>query len=368
MVIKQTTKPEIAHQDWMLDGALVSGDHVSDLKQVISFQTNYLLDSLWRAMPNTSVDDFAKIMRKVIAEGKVTDCTMSDEWADRISENNSDRKLNLYKLSHLYCYLAEKARKNAESGKGWSLFAKSRSYGHLYYDLEDTESDLKHAEESPDEKLSQADNINIIHESLKDCFNQLQRNESFDTYKQKIISAIDKGIRAENMACDLWASYLQRQSPQSRSVPICLSIAFCRQSQKTFERGDTEKAWLYIAKAKSYAYAAVNNPKWKAEKLLEGRSKGGKTASNVRYKAPKDEAIKLLKEKCPDGGWDNISSAIKEITGGMESFIESNFINLTLSELPRTLRKWIKTDHDVSAAYNALSAKTPSKSKLKQKS
>lgn len=234
---------------WQDDVVLESGEDKLSFADTIDLKLVSLSLSLTGLLPNISYADFEQDMNNLVDDGQVTDCTMSDEWTNYISENNSDRQLNLYKLSFIYCILAKRAYEDAESDKARSLIEKASYFSDL-----------------------------------------------FD------------------------------------------------------------------------AVAEAEASKNSAEDRRKGRSKGGNTTSNIRYKTAKNEAIRLLKEKCPDGRWDNISSAIKEITGGMESFIGSNFITLDLDELPRTLRRWIKTDPDVSAAYNALSAKTPLKSKPKKKS
>lgn len=364
MATKRTRRTKIDKTDWMDEVVILPSDWESKLKFVIPDVFNGLIMGLGSALPHTSYEDFKKIMRKIIAEGDLTNCTVSEVWSDRISEGNPDRKLNLYKLSHLYCYFAGKALENGDSDKGWSLIEKARNYSNLYYAIEDAELKQKYAKNPPDESLSIADTIDKIYTSVKESYNLLMPNQSFDAYYQSIIGKIDSDELTHDMEADLHANYIFHRGLTFSLIPIMLSCAYLIQTHRALENGNSDAAWYFVKKAKYYADNAVNDPKWKAEKKQRVSSTGGIAKSEIQFKEAKEKVIELLKTKRPPEGWvEKLTPVIDEIVDDLRSFIASKHITLDSDELSRTLRRWLKTDPDVRAAYTANSAKTLSKSK-----
>lgn len=90
--------------------------------------------------PKISYVDFEQNMNNVVDDGQVTDCTMNDEWTARISQNNSDRKLNLFKLSFVYSLLAKRAHDDGESDKARTLISKARHFNDLFKGIAEAEA------------------------------------------------------------------------------------------------------------------------------------------------------------------------------------------------------------------------------------
>jgi hypothetical protein len=107
---------------------------------------NNALVVLSQNMPASCDDGFEQDMNNIADEFQVRDNTMSNEWEDHISQKHSDRKLNLFKLSFVYCILAKRAYDKSEGDKAISLFAISQQFAHQCNDIENAEFEKQRVE------------------------------------------------------------------------------------------------------------------------------------------------------------------------------------------------------------------------------
>ncbi|MFA6921975.1 MAG: hypothetical protein WC216_09050 [Gallionella sp.] len=191
-------------------------------------------------------------------------------------------------------------------------------------------------------QLSLADAISQNHTRLENSFNRLYPDKSYDDCKQEVVDKIDEEQTAYELDIKLRMNYLARHGPNYRSIPFLLSIAYCIESQRAFEKGNTEEAWAFIPYAESFAEMAEEDFILEAERLDSVARAGGQGRA-AKFKPAKDEAIRLLKENRPEDGWKNdINYAIKLIEDDLCCFIEKEKIDLNWGELNKTLKRWLK--------------------------
>lgn len=210
---------------------------------------------------------------------------------------------------------------------------------------------------SREEKLSLADTISQNHAHLTNSYNRLYPNDSYDDFKAEVIGKIDDGWTAEDLDIEFRLDYLLRHGSNYRLIPIILSIAYCIQSQRAFEKGDSEKAWSFIPTAKSFTDMASNDQMREAEVHRAVAQAGGQGRA-ATFRPAKVEAIRLLHENHGGLGWKKKKVAIDHIVNDLKDFIINNQIDLGRVELSRRLSDWITNDAEIRAVYIANSAET----------
>ena len=80
------------------------------------------------------------------------------------------------------------------------------------------------------------------------------------------------------------------------------------------------------------------------------RSRGGK-AGQRRYDPPRQEVIRLLHVKKPEGGWPDIPTAATVILPDVYTFLVQHPSLQRGKNLPTTLKRWMKNDPDVALAF-----------------
>lgn len=111
----------------------------------------------------------------------------------------------------------------------------------------------------------------------------------------------------------------------------------------------TDLAWAHIVdgsfvlgEAVTHAYYAMKN-RTTSESGTTIQAKGGQ-AKAAKSQLAKNEAIRLMKEKRPAGGWRDASEAFDAIDGELRSFVRQKSIRLLETNLPTTMKNWLKTD------------------------
>lgn len=226
--------------------------------------------------------------------------------------------------------------------------------------------------------------IDKNYENLAQALKFIRPAENYIGFKRRLASRIDAEQFTSESLWQAWIRYMADTSPASSLFPIYCSTALSMLAEEALENGKHGKAWSFTAQARYYAgLADIFN----AEKSLElqGHRKsfsqlGGQGRSRKLSEtdiAIRDETIRLLHEKKPDGGWGRfISKAIEKIAPSMEEFYDKTFSDNEIGDSPEEqgkkkpnrnkkktplskggietkLRRLISTDPLVHAAYLA---------------
>lgn len=208
--------------------------------------------------------------------------------------------------------------------------------------------------------------LELLHTNLPEDF------KGFGSY-QELVDGLNQFFNRGKSFFDLFdrvvPDYLFNNNESRFEAGIVLAYAACLESTKLFKQGNFEESNKYFKRAFAYYEEAKTNAendyylKEELEKRVEIAKQGGLTKSEKLYGPIKVEIIRLLKEKCPEGGWKNRAVAARAIIDDINDFQEKLEKKRPLSptNLERTIIKWLSTDEHVKSAFDALKRTAGSK-------
>lgn len=169
---------------------------------------------------------------------------------------------------------------------------------------------------------------------------------------------------AEETISRAWTLLLHEEQKISEICLILLQHAYIltKQAKSAKEKGNlTEPSEIFInithliRLAEQPEYAPSYNEADRRKEIA--RSGGIKRRENL--KPAKEEAARLLRKNKPSNGWKNPSEAVSGIKEELFKFIKSQNINLGITGLPATVKRWLKKDPSLQATIKETMSLTP---------
>lgn len=209
-------------------------------------------------------------------------------------------------------------------------------------------------------------NLESVFDSYKlssDFRVQLKSYKKFDEYFQEVVNKINNNEISSQLVQDEKYSYHIQRSKGCEIIPFWLSCVYAELANKSEQASDISTGWSLAAHSCYYvglSTAAREIDVFKSE--FHKRHKQASKASNARdrsHEPVKREAIRLLQDLAPKGGWKTKKSAIEGIEDELHHYIKANGVKLASSEnidsnaLVEWLNKWINMDLAMKDALEA---------------
>lgn len=244
----------------------------------------------------------------------------------------------------------------------------------------------------------------------KDLSHFLENIEPYPYLCKKIMEHFDRGMTADDFYHNVFPLYFSRELPDCYTSVICLAYAYCLESKTLLDQGNFQESTERLAEAIRFCKEAEENAligydeeehspsynkhstgtaddglmvAFKAEPTPEETAlneqkesqysdrarKGGIAKAETLYRPIKREVIRLLYEKSPEEGWKKIAAAVRaivddvykyqsEITAAENEGLADDDPRrkkepLSHQNMENTLKKWIREDAEVRAAFEA---------------
>lgn len=211
--------------------------------------------------------------------------------------------------------------------------------------------------------------LDFLHTNLPEDFKALG---TYQDLVDHLSQFLDSGQSALDLFVHLFPDFIDNKN--RFEYGIALACASCLESTKLFEQKNfkqsddsfkTALALYEVAKncVENGYYLEKKLKKKTLKKRIEAARQGGLIKAEKQYDPIKDEIIRLLKEKCPEGGWKNRTVAARDIVNDINDFQEKLEPRRPLSptNLERTIIRWISKDERVKPAFEALKRTVVSK-------
>ncbi|MFZ1548628.1 MAG: hypothetical protein WAT12_16285 [Candidatus Nitrotoga sp.] len=196
---------------------------------------------------------------------------------------------------------------------------------------------------------------------------QLRDYKNFTNYRNEITKQIDNKDITEQSVNDAKCINIEIEREEKSVSSLWLSCVFTVIAERADQAGDNCRGWALIVHACYYAGRAdLHTSMDRMKHNFIKQSKQGRKASLARDRKNenvKREAIRLLRDLAPEGGWVTKTSAIKGIEDRLYDFIKKVNSNLASSKedgsdvLVQWLTKWINLDLAMGDAFTANSKK-----------
>lgn len=208
-----------------------------------------------------------------------------------------------------------------------------------------------------DRKLSIFDLQNHTRAALQKIWEKLHPELNFEEVSSLIRGELDEGEITIDSLADEWFIYVTKPNNNNFLTPFRHACIYLEKSRRSLNANNLEEALESAKKAAKRTIIAaghasgqgLENPSLEIRKR---RAHLGGLKINEKYIPAREEAARLLRQKRPADGWSSVSHAANEISEELCSFIERNEIPLKDENIPETIKRWIKKNPLLSAAFN----------------
>lgn len=207
------------------------------------------------------------------------------------------------------------------------------------------------------------ENITQTQNSLKTIYKNINPAFDFDVFLKMVQYNIATGNIDEEALNFEWTKYTSSSS-YDPNIPLLRGTILNELAKMAHDLQHTNQAWAFALSASSLAVQAsthsllISAPSILQNNLRE-RARTGALARFEKHPQPaKEQAMKLMREKCPVGGWKDIQSAAFAIKSELSEFINSNQLLLRPVLIEDTIKKWIKDDAEFEESFKELQTPT----------
>ena len=203
-----------------------------------------------------------------------------------------------------------------------------------------------------------SESIGFIEEEISLSFDWIIGGD-FKAYLRKIEKLVVAGDLGEDHLLDMYAKYLEGKDARAKEYPLIEACLYLMQAKNEIHLQNTDAAWSCLVQCTlclKNASKSLRNPalqEWSSDKQIEAGTKGGLAKSLKNSQPAKDKAIELLKEKCPNEGWNKPSTAINAILPDLAKFVTDRRLSLNPETLRVAVNRWQKNDQQFKAAFHA---------------
>ena len=207
------------------------------------------------------------------------------------------------------------------------------------------------------------ENITQTQDSLKAIYKTINPAFDFDVFLKMVQYNLATGNIDEEALNFEWIKYISSSSSDP-NIPLLRGTILNELAKMAHNVQHTNQAWAFALNASSLAAQAsthsllISAPSLLQNNLRERARTGALARSEKHYQPAKEQAMKLMREKCPVGGWKDIQSAALAIKSEFSEFINSNQLLLRAALIEDTIKRWIKDDVEFEKSFKELQTPT----------
>lgn len=123
-------------------------------------------------------------------------------------------------------------------------------------------------------------------------------------------------------------------------------------AENEYSNENREAAWSLLCEAIFLIGDLQSEAPFDKEQYHVERGRSGGNARSAKMQPAKDKARELLRVKKPESGWNSTAEASNAIVDDLAKFVKGKSINLSPFSLLNTLRRWLKEDQQLIAAFD----------------